>query len=435
MVVGAFIVAMCHGEPAHLPVQATESHLHFGRCSFPQQRVTASHSTTENDLFCGTISSSAKPLLCRLANSMSSEMRYCLDVSHCKMARLEAPFPPNREKCVPVIVRGFLNTDLNAIEAIRRAHLAKAGFDLDPFFQVHEVSALRFWEDYLLGKPSFDPTLFLIAELDDQVVGFLHGSRLSNETQDDFSEELVALNNLAVAPHPAETEIASVLIVEFEQRCLARKFQTVLATDSPSHCASYLGLTPGTGRLGVLAQDSRLHHWIQAAGYAEIQKNEKLKLPLTNFRVSMDRGMIQCGRRFDVRKIMTTAGDSWWEANMYSHMEGVDYQLINKSNGMVQDSLCMLQMTGPLAALDYGVWGIKLSHVTQQRLNGDMLASELAELSTQVRFLICEAAKDLQISHAAIEAYERVGDETRKIMQELGFEPTLSGITYRKSLK
>jgi hypothetical protein len=327
---------------------------------------------------------------------------------------------------VSLSIRTFCNTDVDAICRVWNSHYADHGYAC-------RIDPLRL-EFYCLAKPYFDASEFYIAEVDNQVVGLAHLSRLTNELLDDFRLAATAVSALCVVPCSDEALIASELLHCCDQRSIALGAKECRFRPMLPDVSFYLGLGTGDSMVGTPSGEHRTRQWVKDAGYAPLTPTDQWQLDLTSFQPPVDRQQVQIRRGAHVNRQVDEPLLPWWQACALGHTEPTAFQLMHRAERRVlQDVLYWtiapeLQTTSEALAW---LWPPDASLAIS-----DMGSKSETSHADQLLFLIAESLRELQADKIdAVRSVSTADDVVvNQLLKRLGFRTVQSGVVFSKRI-
>src|SRR5580704_539867 len=131
-------------------------------------------------------------------------------------------------------IRSFRNADPPELVAVWQSRRDQPGF-------CAAVTAETF-DQFVLGKPFFDPAGLLLAESDGRLLGFAHAAFGANEAEDAVSTELGTTCIIVVRPDCDEAEIAAALLKRAEEYLQKRGAKVIYGGGIRPMNGFYLGL-------------------------------------------------------------------------------------------------------------------------------------------------------------------------------------------------
>jgi GNAT superfamily N-acetyltransferase len=327
--------------------------------------------------------------------------------------------------------RPFRNTDPRQLVEIWRGHSTCRAL-----VQPMSVALL---DEFVLAKPYFDRKGLIVAELDDQAVGFVHAGFGPNAAGSglDYGVGVVCL--LMAHPTAATHDVAGGLLSHAEAYLVERGAKRILLGGVGRNAPFYLGLYGGSAMPGVLDSDesfaaiARAAAETNAGGPAAFEAAGRRTVwhrELSTLRPVVDRTQLQIRRRANVDLVPDPPAASWWEACVYGPMDRVRFELLSRDGAVgAQSNRWAWAEFWSMDAFS-SKWGVRA--VGLKRIEVDV-AQRREGLAT---FLLGDALKQLQSQGVAlVEAH--TGDDdpsSAALFRKLGFVEADHATVYAKSV-
>jgi GNAT superfamily N-acetyltransferase len=226
---------------------------------------------------------------------------------------------------VPLNIRSFRNADPPELVAVWQSRRGQPGL-------CATVTAEMF-DQFVLGKPYFDPAGLLLAEEDGRVLGFAHATFGANDAEDAISTELGTTCVMVIRPDCNEDQVASCLLEHAEDYLHRRGAKVIYGGGIRPMNGFYLGLYGGSELPGVLESDTLAQNTFLAAGYREIDRTLLFRRNLHNFEAVVDRRQMQVRRQMVVEVVVDPPTRSWWDACTIGAFELMKFSLKQKTGG------------------------------------------------------------------------------------------------------
>lgn len=313
---------------------------------------------------------------------------------------------------MPVSIRTFRNTDVQAICAVWNAHHQAQGTP-------YEITPLQL-EWYSLAKPYFDDQTFWLAEIDDEVVGFLHYGPCANANQTDLSRTQVGLYALCVCHREDEDLIASTLLSRF-MKSVPESVDEAYFRPLLPHGGFYLGLSPGDSMVGATPTEPRTCHWLAQSGFAKTMATCQWELDLGRFQAPIDRLQIQVRRAAHVNRQLDEPMLPWWQACVLGHAEPTSFQLTHRSERRVLGDVLYWSISNELYMAPETVMWLWPT-------DEDNLLDE-----NHLLFLLAESLREFQSERVDCIRTVSLAEESGRtaILRRLGFSPVQNGVVFK----
>lgn len=316
-----------------------------------------------------------------------------------------------------VNIRTFRNTDCPGISKAWNSHYEHFGSSI-------KINSQRL-ELFALAKPYFDETKLLVAERENEIVGFLHSGPLSSPDLTDARWDSRSIAALCVKQDEDEDRVAALLLATFLQNSASEGVTECVFKPTLPDCAFYLGLGPADSMIGATSTDARVCRWLQAAKFEPSMPTCLWELDLQQFTAPVDRLQIQIRRSAQVNRELDEPVLPWWQAAILGHTEPSSFLLTHRTERrVIGELLCWSISTELTQQHDSVIWLWPLSH-DASGLNRD-----------QHVFLITEALREFQSEHIDLVRTVSRADESEstEILRRLGFASLQNGLIFKRSL-
>ncbi|MFN7723135.1 MAG: hypothetical protein ACK5PD_17095 [Pirellulaceae bacterium] len=220
------------------------------------------------------------------------------------------------------MIRSFLNTDRQAIADIWQKHWQVAGYPLNARSDRFELG--------LLCKPFLkESTCCLILDSQSKPAGF--AVAFENRSYPGMGDGTMILNQLCIRPGPDEDFLAEQLLRHLLLQPNLHSKSRWIATSSPDHLGTLVGLEPGNGWSGVLTPDIRRRRWLEKAGFQTTSTYLNWQLDLLQFHPAMGRQHVLLRRQSMVTRALESEWNDTWQAVVLGHGETIGFHLIHQS--------------------------------------------------------------------------------------------------------
>lgn len=315
-------------------------------------------------------------------------------------------------------IRTFRNTDASALCAVYASHYQAASLP-------GTLSPLSL-ELCVLSKPFFSPAQLLVAEQDEQVVGFL---LIGFEPEIDLlaaSSTHACISALCVTNVANEDEIAGRLLASAWQ--FANQIGVAQLRFSPPPPASpfMAGIAPGDGMIGAPDVDIRQNRWLQANNWEAGERVVCWEIDLGQFHPPMDRMQIQIRRMAHVDRLLDEPTMPWFIANMLGHAEQVGFQLTARETRTVAADVVLWTVGDeliPQSEMVARLWPLDPEGSSK---NEDHYVFLLSEAFRQLREDRVDVVRTVSSHQDAVMAH---------LLQRVGFRPHLNGTVFSLQIK
>jgi hypothetical protein len=324
------------------------------------------------------------------------------------------------ENLPPVVlttIRTYRNTDTAAICKVWNAHYGDLGAEC-------RLTPLQI-ELATLAKPYFVADDLLVAEHDEQMVGFLHLSPVPNDDSSEVSTNEAAIAALCCVPCDGEGAVAEALLARAEAMLVERRIAVCRFKPLLPKCAFYQGFGPADSMIGATTSERRGCRWLTAAGFTPAQATTQWELDLSNYQPPIDRVQIQIRRSTRIERLPDEPMGPWWQACWLGHTEASQYELHHRSEQrLICDAMFWTVAIELQTSPDTIAWLWPASIPT-----GEQGAEHLT-------FLLGEVCRQLQSERLDLVRTATAASDTRfnGILRRLSFVAEQSGMVFEKRL-
>ncbi len=278
-------------------------------------------------------------------------------------------------------------------------------------------------ETYVFSKPYFHRDDFIIAEEDRKIRGFVHVGFGPNEERTDVCTELATTCMLQVARDADFHSIARPLLERAEARMKQRGAKVMYAGSVAPLNPFYVGLTGDCEPPGIRASETQLIDLLESSGYREIDRAVILHQNLADFRVPIDRQLVQVKRKMRVEMDPAPHPDDWWDACTHPPHDPTRFEIAPKHGGPAFGSIRFWFLEWYSQTRGRMTVGLNRLNVDPEHRNQGMAT-----------FLCVEALRHLQMHGVQqIETQTMIHNQAaRRLYTRLGFEEKNQSIVFRK---
>lgn len=326
-------------------------------------------------------------------------------------------FPTKSGSPVLPSIRTFRNTDVAALCKVWNAHYGDLGADCQITTLQMELSSL--------AKPYFRAEELLVAEYDEQVVGFLHIGELPDASLTDSNRTEIAIDALCIVPCDGENSIAKALLSQAEKFLAGRNFARCLYKPMlPGNCF-YQGFGPADSMIGATTSERRGCSWVATAGFTAMDATALWELDLSSYQPPVDRNLIQIRRSSQVLREVDEPNLPWWQSCLLGHTEPTYFELSRRSD---RARLC-----------DALFWTVGMELQTSPLTIAWLWCPTIPTADQDVSsllFLLAEACRQLQADRLDLVRAPALASDTRlnNLFRRLGFSAEHSGVVFQKKL-
>ncbi len=325
-------------------------------------------------------------------------------------------------------LRRFRNTDVDALCRVWNAHFADHGYE-------SRIDPLRL-ELSCLAKPYFESQDLVLAELAEQVVGFMHVGQLANSDFSGPAADSTAISALCVEPCQLEADVAQALLAHADEISRARGAAHCHFRPMFPNAAFYLGLGPADSMMGVTSHEHRVCVWLNEAGYRPFAATSQWELELATFQPPVDRLQIQIRRSAHVDRQVDEPRMPWWQACLLGHTEPTAFQLTHRTARVVLNEVLLWVVAPELQTSPDNVAWLWPLNLTASVLP---MPAEVADSQAkdQLVFLLAETLRALRDDNIELVRTVSAADDplASQVLKRLGFRARQSGVVFAKELQ
>lgn len=314
-------------------------------------------------------------------------------------------------------IRTFRNTDVSALCKVWNAHYGDLGAEC-------RMTPLQL-ELATLAKPYFVAEDLLVAEYDEQPVGFLHLSPVLADGWDEPRADVAAIAALCIVPCEGEDTVAWTLLVRAEAMLSQRKVELCRYKPLLPECLFYQGLGPADSMIGATISERRSCSWIKSIGFTPSLATTQWELDLSRYQPPIDRVQLQIRRSTQVNRAEDGPAMPWWQACWMGHTEPSEFELLQRVGGdLICGALFWTVASEMQTSPDSVAWLWPLSMPS-----GELPAEHLT-------FLLGEACRQLQAERVDLVRTATAANNTplNGILRRLSFIAEHSGMVFEKRL-
>ncbi len=314
-------------------------------------------------------------------------------------------------------IRTFRNTDVAALCKVWNAHFGDLGSEC-------RINPLQL-ELVCLSKPYFVAEDMLIAEHDQQVVGFLQLGPVPSDDLTDARKDALAIVALCIVPCDGEDSVARALLASAEKLLKERHVGLCRFKPLLPGCAYFQGFGPADSMIGATTSERRSCSWVSAAGFKPALPTTQWELQLGSFQPPVDRQQIQIRRSSQVEREADEPQLPWWQACLLGHTEPVRFNLFDRPQATLICEALFWTVAMELQAAPRSVAWLWTPNVSPGEMAGQ-----------QLLYLLGESCRELQAERIDIVRSVSAASDTKVngLLRRLGFLAEQSGVVFEKKL-
>jgi ribosomal protein S18 acetylase RimI-like enzyme len=279
-------------------------------------------------------------------------------------------------------------------------------------------------ELFLFSKPYFDPESVVIAQADQQTVGFAWTGFGPNDSESALESQNGILCLLGVAPSHRRQGIGSELLGRAEAYLCSRGSNQLFAGSMYPLNPYTFGLYGGSNSSGFLESDLLAGPFLASHGYSAensclvFQRSLKSALNVADGRFAAHR------LRYHINSAPLQRR-TWWQECVLGPIELYEYRLQDKLTGRSVASAFLWEMETYVSNWNEHAIGIT-----------DIIVADEMRRQGLAKFLMVQTLRFLQDQFYGMVEMQVHADNVAAInlLRSLGFEPIDAGHVYRKSL-
>jgi ribosomal protein S18 acetylase RimI-like enzyme len=282
-------------------------------------------------------------------------------------------------------------------------------------------------EQQVLALTHFDPAGLILAEADDQVVGFGHAGFGPNAEETALSHTAGVICMLAVRPAQRRHGIGGALLQRCEQYLTERGAHAIFAGPAPPLNPFYYGLYGGSDQPGFLVSDELAGPFLAHRGYEVVANNIVLQRQLQKPLRLSDSRFVTCRQQFEIVADEAGARPTWWQNAVLGMIEPMRLSLLDKKTGhlMAEALITPMEGAGPGPQATVGISHVFVDPESRRQGLGKFLMMHILRFLQEQCFTLAE----LQVpgdNEAALFLFQQLGFEavdTGKVYKKKGGEP------------
>ena len=312
-------------------------------------------------------------------------------------------------------LRPFLNSDPPHLADIWRSQGRRPGL-LQPLHTAH-------FEQFVLGKPYFDPRGLILAVDGVHRLGFVHAGFGPDESLREIDTDLGVTCMLMVRDEANFGELGPRLLRASEAYLQGRQAKVLYGGAIAPLNPFYFGLYGGSELPGVLDHETALQQLYLTSGYQVCTRVVILQCELATFRPSVQRKQLALARISEIREQIDAPASNWWEACVLSGFEILRFRAFRTADrSMVAEAV--FRDLGPMTTLHgvraAGLVRLEVNESARRQGWGSYLLGEALRRLYAIGFSLVEV-QTMDYNSPALELYAK-----------LNFRRTGSGTVFRR---
>lgn len=275
----------------------------------------------------------------------------------------------------------------------------------------------------LFSKPYFDSQGLVVAEKDDQIVGFVLAGFGPDPMGKNLNHEMGIVCVLAVRTAHRRQGIGSELLRRAEAYVRSRGAQEVIAGQVRPYTPFLFGVYGNADLPGFLNSDRLAAPFFEKHGYSCWRTTQVLERQLQSMDPIIDQRFLSLRRRYDLQLIMAPELHSWWQNCVLGSIEPVEFRLLDRLTGIPSARALIWEMNA------FRGTGVPMAGIIDLNVRPDAQRQGLA------RFLLSQMMRYLQEQFfrlIEIQCHEDL-EPCIQLVRGLGFEQVDVGRSFRKA--
>ena len=241
------------------------------------------------------------------------------------------------------------------------------------------------FEHYVFSQPYFEKAGLIVAEIDRQLVGYVHAGFGCNQTETNLCRDSGSICALMVSPQQRRRGIGRQLVTHAEQYLRNSGANKIYFGAAAPRNPFYIGMYGGSEPAGFLESDENVVPFARALGLVEVERLAIFQRDMNTSRDPIGLRLMQNKRRFQLRLEMVDTPKSWWWTTRFGRLDSVNAVLEPKSGGEpVAEATCFgldlyISKWGQRAA------GIGDVHVPDEHRRSGFAQTLLVELCNRMK--------------------------------------------------
>lgn len=185
----------------------------------------------------------------------------------------------------------------------------------------------------VFSLPYFDPAGLILAESDNQIVGFIHAGFGFRPTLDALDHTQGILCCVLVDREYHKQGIGKELVRRAEEYLISRGATSIQAGQSRGKDPFYFGIYGGARPSGFLESDQNAGPFFESLGYEPRLKIPVFQRDLTDRRDPMNFRLMALRRQTELVVTDQPENPSWWWFCRFGNIESMRFQLLDRKSG------------------------------------------------------------------------------------------------------
>ncbi|WP_442485530.1 GNAT family N-acetyltransferase [Aeoliella sp. SH292] len=278
----------------------------------------------------------------------------------------------------------------------------------------------------LFSKHYFDPQGFIVAEKDNDMVGFAHAGFGPNDARTGLDTSMGTTYMVMIREEFWGTDLADQLLARSEAYLRSRGAKVLYGGGISPLNGFYLGLYGGSELPGILLSDAHRREVFARNSYRERGRVTIMQRDLVRFRPMVNREQRRVAREVNFETQYAPPTKDWWSTSVYGSLERIRFLLRGRRQDKVIASATFWDIE-PLASS----WGLRVAGLY------DLWVEDTHRRQGFGTYLLSEAFKELhKRGISMIEAQTMLTNAPAiEFYQKLGFAPIDHGLVYRREAR
>ncbi|MCG6157813.1 GNAT family N-acetyltransferase [Rubinisphaera margarita] len=277
----------------------------------------------------------------------------------------------------------------------------------------------------VLAVPFFDPAGLIVAEINDELVGFAHVGFCVNEAHTALDHSQAVLCTIVVDPDHRHEDIGTRLLEQARNYARGKGAEVLFAGPSPERDPFYNGIYGGSRPSGFLESQPSLIEFLTASGFEPVEQHGVFQKDLTTTREPINLKLVAIRRRMELQLGEDHRIEDWWWAARLGRYELLRFDLVPRNQLQAVASITVLGLDFFVSNWNHRAVGMLDLIVAEEERRKGYGQSLLIEVGRRLKD---EMITLLEI-HAPLQQAEMV-----KLITGAGFTQVDTGVVFRQDL-
>ncbi|MEX0702606.1 MAG: GNAT family N-acetyltransferase [Planctomycetales bacterium] len=276
----------------------------------------------------------------------------------------------------------------------------------------------------VLSQPYFDPAGLVVAQDEQQIVGFAHAGFAAAADESALNRESGVICAALVHPEHRRRGIGRALVDRAEAYLRERGARDVHAGPSPGRDPFYVGLYGGVRPVGFLETDPDAGPFFEALGYRPVERHGVFERDTAETHDPMHFRLLTIRRNMQLAAAPAPESASWWWFTRLGRLDSACFLLVPKQGG---DPVAGITAVG--LELYLPKWQVHAAGVTELQVAAEHSRKGYGQALV---LEVCRRLRQEAIGRLASHAPESNAAAV-SLLQSVGFERVDTGLVYRRA--